>query len=113
MDESSGYHIKKIQWTACPSLGNAARLLQLLRTGKHRLKSEEAELQDGQKYRETTGGRNPGPNKSVDIDDEVETQYYVIHEPTVGTSFGALNCTADLHLQDADSLPLQADDDLH
>ena len=61
-----------------------------------------------------TGKRNPRPNRSVDIDENAETQYYVISdEPVVGTSFGiGFVCTADLHLQEP-CLHLQADDDLH
>ena len=55
--------------------GNAVRLLQLLKSARYRLISEETELKQRKDFRDMTGKRNPRPNRSVDIDENVETQY--------------------------------------
>ena len=46
--------------------GNASEMLTLLRKGKYRLTDETLEFEARKEYRETTGRRNPRPNRFAD-----------------------------------------------
>ena len=70
--------------------GNAARMVQLMKTARFQLTNVEAEMTKRKEYREQTGKRNPRPMRTTEHGTSTSSTFFV--STPLGSSVGLTSC---------------------